>query len=736
MRKIFSHCRLCLGFTIISALATAVGAADYHTGRSPSDLEASPAFVVEWPEHVNSPLNLSFLLEVPAGKGGPIGIKNGHLAYADGRRFRIWGINATGPTGLPTKASAPRIAANLARLGINCVRFHFLDRPAPAGILAARRDDTRKLDAAQMDRLDFFVAELKQRGIYSDLNLNVARAYKAGDGVKDYALLGFAKAVTFFDARLRELQREYARQFLTHTNPYTDSSYAQEPAVALVEFVNENSLIEAWMDGRLRGQNTRKNPGTWTDIPASYAADLTQQYNTWLQRRYSANTLKTWREQAGLRAEAPIPRLMPDQFAKAPTARFEAEANFYLETERDFYLSQAKFLREELGVKALLAGNSDHSHYRTGYPQLAGTSLLDVVDGHVYWQHPNYQTDPQTGRQTGFTIGNTPMVDDPRSSTVVQLSRSAFAGKPYMVSEVNHPFPSEYACEGIPILAAYGAFQDWDGIFWYTLAHREVTRLEPKVAGHFDLAMDPVKMSQLPVGALMFLRGDVRPAAETIQRTYSREQVIESIRLPARERPYFTPGFPLNLPLEHSSRIATLEGAPTGAFARAGTSPFHSDTGELSWYSGEKGTGLVTIDTERTQALIGFVNAHQIRLKHLSVQTQTPFCALTLSSLDDRSIAKSSKLLLTVTARVANSNMQWNAKRDSLTKWGEGPTRIEPVVATIHLDGLEDAKQLRVAPLNGAGETASTELTATRNAGRWTLSLAAPTTSYLLTILR
>lgn len=38
--------------------------------------------------------------------------------------------------------------------GINCVRFHFLDRPAPQGLIDARRDDTRALDPAQLDRLD------------------------------------------------------------------------------------------------------------------------------------------------------------------------------------------------------------------------------------------------------------------------------------------------------------------------------------------------------------------------------------------------------------------------------------------------------------------------------------------------------------------------------------------------------------------------------------------------------
>jgi hypothetical protein len=39
-----------------------------------------------------------------------------------------------------------------------------------------------------------------------------------------------------------------------------------EPAIALVELVNENSIVESWVANRLRGKNTRKNPGTWSDI--------------------------------------------------------------------------------------------------------------------------------------------------------------------------------------------------------------------------------------------------------------------------------------------------------------------------------------------------------------------------------------------------------------------------------------------------------------------------------------
>ncbi len=723
---------------VLHASVRAGAAADYHAGKTPTDLDAQPAFTVDWLSPAKPTLDLSFLLESPAGKDGHITTRNGHLVYPDGRRLRIWGVNATGAGGLPEKENAARVALRLASLGVNGIRFHMLDRVAPGGLIAANRTDTRQLDPAQLDKLDFFIAELKQRGIYTDLNLNVGRTYKAGDGVKDFEYLGFAKAVTFFDERLLELQREFARQLLTHTNPYTGTAYAQEPAVVLVEFVNENSLIEAWMDGRLRGQNTRKNPGTWSDITASYAADLTARYNAWLKEKRPPQVLRQWREAAGLNPDAAIPRLNPDQFAKASSERFHTEAEFYLQIERSFYLGMAKFLREDLGVKSLLVGNSDHGHYKTGYPQLAGISLLDVVDSHVYWQHPNYVSDAQTGRKTGFTIGNTPMVDDPRFSSVVQLSRSAFSGKPFTVSEVNHPFPSEFACEGIPILAAYGALQDWDGIFWYTLAHQEIGSLKPVMRGHFDHAMEPVKMAQIPAGALMFLRADVQPARKTIERSCTPQQVRESIRLSPREhRPYFTPGFPLILPLQHGSRISSLAGPATATLpALADTNAIISDTGEMTWMHGEKGSGLVTVNTDRSQALVGFVGPRAVKLKHLSAEVHPAFCAITLSSLESRPIAHAGQLLLTAAARMANSGMVWNEQRTSLQSWGDAPTRIEPVTGRIHLTGIEKARSVIAVPLDGAGVATGTSIQAVRDGERWTLMLSVPALSYRIEITR
>ena len=691
-------------------------------------------FVVDWSTPANSPADVSFLLNAPAGKDGFVRAADGHLVRPDGSRFRIWGINATGKACLPLKDDAVKVAAHLARYGINCVRLHFLDTPAPRGVIDGRRTDSRELDPEALDRLDFFIAQLKDRGIYSDLNLNVARAYKQDDGVADRELLGYAKALTYFDPRLIELQKEYARQLLTHLNPYTRSEYRHEPAVAIVEMVNENSIVESWFSGRLQGKATQKQAGGWSDIPASYERTLTELYNRWLGEHVAPDVLARLRKEAGVK-QRPLPRLEPKQFAAASAERFHTEASFYMDLEGRFFADMGRYLREELGVKSLLMGTADHNHHSSGYPLVASTSQLDIVDGHVYWQHPKYLTDPASGKRVGFEIANTPMVNDPPNSSVAALSRTAVAGKPYTVSEVNHPFPSEYACEGIPILAAYAALHDWDGLFWYTLGHDDITAIHTRPAGHFDFAPDPVKMSQLAAGALVFLRQDVRPAARVVQRSYSREQVYESIRLPKSQRPYFTPGFPPTLPLIHATRVASFDGPSTAKCECLAAAQLRSDTGEIAWEGATAKQGVVIVDTDRSQSLVGFCKANHAQTKNLATDVENTFCALTLSSLDSQPIAQSKRLLLTATARMANSDMRWNAARKSLTDWGKAPVCIETVRGSVVLRDLKQASKVTAQPLDGAGHLLGSAVPATKTGDGWRLTLDdRPTTWYLLSV--
>ncbi len=656
-------------------------------------------YVMDWRDNAGALVDLSSLLDAPAGRDGRIVIRDGHLAKPDGTRFRIWGVNVTGSACFPKKENAPVVAAHLARFGINCVRFHFLDSNWSASLFIKGRDDTRALDPNQLDRLDYFVWELKKRGIYTNLNLNVGRNYRKNDGVRDYDYLGLAKVINYFDERVQMLHREYAKQLLTHHNPYTKSEYRTEPAVAIVELVNENSIVEAWFSDRLLGRNTKKRPGTWADITAWYADELTKQYNRWLNETRSNQQLRELRRAVGVGQSDPVPRLTRDQFEDAPEAQFHAEAAFYMHLEERYFKEMFAYLKEELAVKALIVGTSDHNHYRSGYPLLRSTSHCDVIDGHVYWQHPNYGTDPATGRRT-FWIRNTPMVDDPLHSPVVQLARSAVAGKPYTVSETNHPFPNEYACEGTPILAAYAAFHDWDGVFHYTFAHKHPEDWATAMPRHFELHPDPVRMTQIAAGAYLFLREDVQPACSSVDRSYSIEQVREGIRMSPSARPMFTPGFDPSLPLRHGTRITSFEKARSSYPQIAPTNPITSDTEELRWLSGESRTGLVTVDTERSQAMIGFVGRTGVSLSHLSAEVENRFCSIVLSAVDGLCIAEATQLLLATTARSANTGMKWNEDRTSLLDWGSGPMVIEPVQGTVTLRNLKPFASIEVIPLN------------------------------------
>src|SRR3954452_10430380 len=126
---------------------------------------------------VKSRVDLSFLLDPPAGKDGFVAVRDGHLVKPDGSRLRLWGVNVTdwtpGSVTITPKEDAALYASTLARFGVNCVRLHFLDLPAPRGLIAPNRDDTQHFDPDQLDRLDFWIVELKSRGIYCDLNLLV-----------------------------------------------------------------------------------------------------------------------------------------------------------------------------------------------------------------------------------------------------------------------------------------------------------------------------------------------------------------------------------------------------------------------------------------------------------------------------------------------------------------------------------------------------------------------------------
>ena len=88
------------------------------------------------------------------------------------------------------------------------------------------------------------------------------------------AAFGCAKGVTLYDKRLIELQKEYAHNLLTHRNPYTNTEYRNEPAIAIVEILNENGIGQGY------------NPPS-----KFYADELDGIYNAWLKANLEAGRI-------------------------------------------------------------------------------------------------------------------------------------------------------------------------------------------------------------------------------------------------------------------------------------------------------------------------------------------------------------------------------------------------------------------------------------------------------------
>src|SRR3546814_9017275 len=74
--------------------------------------------------------------------------------------------------------------------------------------------------------------------------------------------------------------------------------------------------------------------------------------------------------------------------------------------------------------------------------------------------------------------------------------------------------------------------------------------------------------------------------------------------------------------------------------------PIVSDTGELRWQTDDGKDGLVTINTPRSQALVGFVSANEkVQTRNLSADIANTFATITLSSLDDKPLNLSDRML-------------------------------------------------------------------------------------------
>ena len=126
---------------------------------------------------------------------------------------------------------------------------------------------------------------------------------------------------------------------------------------------------------------------------------------------------------------------------------------FLAETEKFYFDEMRNYVKTDLGSKSLVTGTVVY-----GPLGMYGQSDMDFIDSHAYWQHPRFPGRPWD--RNNWTINQKAMTDNPKEATLFRLAGHRLAGKPFTVTEYNHPMPLDSQAECIPMIASFAAAQD------------------------------------------------------------------------------------------------------------------------------------------------------------------------------------------------------------------------------------------------------------------------------------
>ncbi len=202
-------------------------------------------------------------------------VSGSHFTTPDGKTIRLLGTNFSFSGNFPNADDAESEAKRLARLGVNCVRLHHMDSHNMWG--KNRHKGVTEIDPDELDKLDYLIFQLKKNGVYVNMNLHVSRKFTDKEGFTGHDQRPeYDKGLDNFEPRMIEFQKKYAKDLLTHKNPYTGLTYTEDPCVASIEINNENSVVASWFWGAL------------DKLPAEYEAELQKQWNAWLKKKYAS----------------------------------------------------------------------------------------------------------------------------------------------------------------------------------------------------------------------------------------------------------------------------------------------------------------------------------------------------------------------------------------------------------------------------------------------------------------
>ncbi|MBK9578556.1 MAG: carbohydrate binding domain-containing protein [Fibrobacteres bacterium] len=359
-------------------------------------------------------------------------------------------------------------------------------------------------------------------------------------------------------------------------------------------------------------------------------------------------------------------------------SRAKDEARFYYDLEGRYIDALRSYLKDSLGVRVPVTFTNNWY----GLASIASQARADYMDAHWYWQHPDF---PNGWSATDYTIGNTPMVKDANGGTVAQFSWVRVAGKPFMASEYNHPFPNQYLCETPAFYFGYLGFLDADGALLHAYIDYSLHYKDTWNDQFFNVGTNPVLMTQLPL-ARLFRQGLVKPSV-----SQTTVDVTESDWSGSAKK--FQDGWPLpgsanaflSTPMRWGNFAATASTVTN--FVSPG-SRATSNTQELDW---DRTNGILRTDNPWWQGAVGYLvggsTTSRMSVSGIKTTAGRDFAAIHLVSADTLPIGTTRRMLLLTSARVENKSQVWNASFNALTRiYATGDTTVcEPVTGRVAL---------------------------------------------------
>ncbi|MCL2745298.1 MAG: carbohydrate binding domain-containing protein, partial [Planctomycetaceae bacterium] len=382
-----------------------------------------------------------------------------------------------------------------------------------------------------------------------------------------------------------------------------------------------------------------------------------------------------------------IPVIWKKDAGQNPKEAVDDFCDFLLDIEARYWDEMYKFLKEEIKVKQCVSG----TQLEYGGPH--AQARMDYCDIHAYWNHPSFPGRAWDGNN--WYLRNRALVNYADRQILSSMATKRVAGKPFTLSEYNHPYPNQYAGEGLPLLAAFGAFQGWDGIFPFAYSHS--SNFEPQLANSFfDTVGNTVQMAHMIACHNFFVHGYNKDAdAQQVVAPLSEKKVQEIFREVRHPWNFGFNGLGLDPRLALLKPVA-IDTTAKAAMPKVEAMPkdqkvFETKTplGYYRYNLEKPNGGFAAMFDGQTALFTGFVEEDKkYPLGNGSISFGKTNLGWATVTLTDISAAKNkSRLLLVLTGEMLNTDMEIEALgEDKITvgnRWGKPPVRCEGIPAVI-----------------------------------------------------